>query len=356
MKPAPNDDYLDSELSMEIAAPYYDEDLHAWVLSRYADVLAAFRAPGLVPAGAKVKKVPASGDGDSGDDGPRLRMRAETLDALSPQQLRDWSAELSPIAHDHVCTLPIDRAVDLVTEFAQPLCLRLAVMVTGVDPDDAEELRRIAQPVSEAAAEPYDPVMSAQAAKANLLLRGYFRVGPEPLRDSGFVALSHTVPCLLANCWFALLQHPESWRRLHCAPDLMGQAVEEMLRYAGLTRTLFRRATEDVDINGLRIPAEDRLVLRILAANRDPERFPQPDQFDLACPQSGQLSLGAGPHACVGASLIRMAMIAITRPLLERFSSAHLAGAVEWKGGSSFRSPAALHVLLEEELRLSGEK
>jgi cytochrome P450 len=128
----------------------------------------------------------------------------------------------------------------------------------------------------------------------------------------------------------------------------MGQAVEEMLRYAGLTRTLFRRATEDVDINGLRIPAEDRLVLRILAANRDPERFPQPDQFELACPQSGQLSLGAGPHACVGASLIRMAMIAITRPLLERFSSAHLAGAVEWKGGSSFRSPAALHVLLEE--------
>ena len=347
MKPAPSDDYLESELSIEIAAPYYDEELHAWVLSRYADVLAAFRAPGLVPTGAKAKKVHASDD-DSGDDGPRLKMRAETLDALSPQQLREWSAELTSFAQDRVRTLPTDRAVDLVTEFAQPLCLRLAVMVTGVDPDDAEELRRIAQPVSDAAAEPYDPVISAQAAKANLLLRGYFRAGPEPLRDSGFVALSHTIPCLLANSWFALLEHPESWRHLHREPDLVGQGIEELLRYAGLTRALFRRATEDVDINGLRLRKGDRLVLRILAANRDPERFPQPHELDIACPHSGQVSLGAGPHACVGASLIRMAMIAITRPLLERFSSAQLAGAVEWKGGSSFRSPATLSVLLQE--------
>jgi cytochrome P450 len=348
MKPAPSDDHLESELSIEIAAPYYDEDLHAWVLSRYADVLAAFREPGLVPAGAKAKKVPAAAENDSRDDGPRLKMRAETLDALSPQQLREWSAELTSIAHDQVRTLPTDRAVDLVAELAQPLCLRLAVMVTGVDPDDAEELRRIAQPVSDAAAEPYDPLMSAQAAKANLLLRGYFRVGPEPLRDSGFVALSHTVPCLLANSWFALLEHPESWHRLHREPDLMTQAVEEMLRYAGLTRTLFRSATEDVDINGLRIRTGDHLVLRILAANHDPERFPEPQQFDVTCPHSGQLSLGTGAHACVGASLIRMAMIAITGPLVERFSVAHFTGAVEWKGGSSFRSPASLPVLLQE--------
>ncbi|MGI8772082.1 MAG: cytochrome P450 [Acidobacteriaceae bacterium] len=343
LKAGSSSDRVDSPLSTAIAAAYYDEGLRAWVLTRYADVLAAFRAPGLVPTDRESKIT-----SDIPDDDRRLKMRAETLEALSPRQLREWSKQLTPMVHDRVRSLPTSRPAELVAEFARPLCLRLAIMVTGVRPDEAEDLRRLAQPVSDAAAEPGDPVMCTRAAEVNVLLREHFRTGPELLRDSGFVALSHTIPCLLANSWFSLLQHPELWRRLHLQPDLVPQTVEELLRHAGLVRTLFRRATEDVNLNGLRIRRGDRLMLHIRAANRDPARFAQPNRIDLTCPQTGQLSLGAGPHSCVGASLIRMAMTTITRPLMERFASAHLAGIIEWKGGSGFRSPASLPVLLRE--------
>ena len=69
--------------------------------------------------------------------------------------------------------------------------------------------------------------------------------------------------------------------------------------------------------------------------------------MDVTRHRTGQLALGAGPHSCVGAHLIRMAAVTITRPLLERFASVNLAEPVEWQGGSGFRSPASLVVSLE---------
>jgi cytochrome P450 len=87
-------------------------------------------------------------------------------------------------------------------------------------------------------------------------------------------------------------------------------------------------------------------VLRVFAANRDPERFSDPGRFDVMRRGTGQLALGAGSHACVGARLIRMAAVTITRPLLERFAWASLVEPVEWKGGSGFRTPASLPVRL----------
>jgi cytochrome P450 len=337
------DDHLESPFPPEIKAAYFDDKLGAWVLSRYADVLAAFRSPSLIPTGAKG----GSNNGMS-DDTARLKMRAETKTALSPKHLREWQKNLAP----NVCvlteSLPACEPIDLVADFARPACLTLAVSVTGANPEDAARLEKLAKPVSAAAAEPFDPEISAQAKAANTQLKPCFHSGPESLRDSGFVALTHTLPSLLANAWFALLSHPQPWKRLHQHPDLIPQAIEELLRYAGLTRLLFRRASEDIDLNGAQIRKGDRVILRIVAANRDPERFPHPSHLDWVHQGKGHLALGAGLHSCVGANLIRMAAITITRPLLERFAGAEIAGTVEWHGGPVFRSPATLPVLLYE--------
>jgi hypothetical protein len=157
------------------------------------------------------------------------------------------------------------------------------------------------------------------------------------------------MPRLLANAWFALLQHPQQWSILHHEPGLMEQAIEELLRYAGLPRVLFRSATEDLTLNGRLIRKGERIILRIIAANRDPEHFSNPDRVDVTHGGIGQLTLGAGPHSCVGASLVRMAAVTISRPLLERFARVNLVGSVEWHGGSGFRSPASLVVSLERE-------
>jgi hypothetical protein len=228
-------------------------------------------------------------------------------------------------------------------------------MVTGVDPHDAERLEKIAEPISAFAAEPYDQVLRSRAKSAKVELRSCFHPGPEFLRDSGFVALAHTMPRLLANAWFAMLRHPQQWSTLHQEPGLTEQAIEELLRYAGLPRILFRRANKDIDLNGFQIRKGERIILRIIAANRDPERFSNPDQVDVTRGGTGQLALGAGPHSCLGASLIRMAAVTISRPLLERFARVNLAEPVEWQGGSGFRSPVSLVVSLERE-QVQGKK
>jgi hypothetical protein len=242
--------------------------------------------------------------------------------------------------------LPQERAVDLLQEYGRPLCLLLAAMVTAISIDEARRLTPDAREVSAAAAEPGDPDLKARAKAANITLRRHFSTGPEMLRDSGFVALSQTTPCLLGNAWFALIQHQDQWRLLHDEPALIDQAVEELLRYAGLTRVLFRVATEDFDLNGLHLRKGTRLILRIIAGNRDGAHFEDPNRLDIARRGSGHLSLGMGPHACAGANLIRMAMKQITLPLVTRFQTAKIAEPVEWQGGWVFRSPKSLWVRL----------
>lgn len=338
------DDHLDSPISPEVKAPYFDDRLEAWILSRHADVSAAFHYQGLIPTGAK-----GGANNIMTDKTARMKMRTETKTALSPKHLREWQRSLAPIVSALVQSLPVGMPADLVADFAHPACRTLAVAVTGADPDDAERLEKLALHVSVAAAEPFNSEIGARAKAANAQLRPHFHSGPEPLRDSGFVALTHTLPCLLANGWFALLRHPPSWNRLHKQPALMPRAVEELLRFPGLTRLLFRRATENIDLNGAQIRKGERVILRITAANRDMERFPHPNHLDWAHHGKGHLTLGGGLHSCVGANLIRMAIITITRPLLERFARAEIAGTVEWRGGPVFRAPATLPVLLHEE-------
>jgi cytochrome P450 len=330
---------LDSCCSPVVEAPYFDDDLRAWVLSRHADILTAFRASSLSlasPNHEEGREPPAESDVS--------KMRWETTEALSAAQLRAWREELSPEIDALVNTLPTAEPVDLMDAYARPLCLSLAAMVTGISRDTAEDLCEMARQVSASAAEPYDPAVRLSAKAANAELRRCFHSGPEPLRDAGFVGLSQTLPCLLGNAWFALVQSPQEWSLLHQQPELTEQAIEELLRYAGLARTLFRTATADLELNGFSIRKGERIILRIVAANHDPERFPDPHRLDVTRRDGGHFTLGAGPHSCVAAGLIRMVATRITYPLLQRFRSASLAFPVQWQGGSGFRSPSGLWV------------
>jgi cytochrome P450 len=339
--PSWNSDELDSPVSPHIESAYFDKDLDAWVLSRYEDVLAAFRSSGLTVDG----KQPRSDE----EDEAMNKMRAETREALSPTQLRAWSEAITPLIQARAERLPEDGPIDLLDSYIRPNCLELAVLVTGVEAQEAERLRTLAGPVSAAAAEPYDPVLRAEARVVTPELRVCFHSKIETLRDSGFVALSHTLPCMLANACYALLQHPQQWTLLHVESGLCELAIEELLRHAGLTRFARRQATKDLTVGGAPIRRGDRLILRIIAANHDPDRFTQPEELDVRRGGAGHLTLGAGAHACVGASLLRMASIAVLRPLVELFASASLAAPVIWHGGSGFRSPQHLPVLLRRD-------
>jgi cytochrome P450 len=338
--PSWSEDQLDSPSPPEAEAAYFDRLLNAWVLSKYADILAAFRPSSLAPFGPHQRTVEPS------DESGRAKMRAETMESLSPMQLRAWCEQMIHEVHGMADSLPIEQPVDLMDDYARPLCLSLAAMVTGISRDDGARLYEKARRVSAAAAEPYDLALRVAAKAANVELRRFFHSGPESLRDSGFVALSQTLPCLLGNAWFGLMQYPLQWSALHQQPALTEQAIEELLRYSGLARTITRMATADIDLNGSFIRKGEQIILRIIAANRDPDRFSDPHQVDVTRSDGGHFTLGAGPHSCVAAGLIRMAAATITRPLLQRFGPPTPARPVEWQGGSGFRFPRSLWVCL----------
>lgn len=334
-------DQLDSTSPPEVESAYFDSELNAWVLSKHADILAAFRASTLAPTSLREKST-----AKPSDDSLRSKIRAETIEALSPGQLRAWRETMTPEVEILAGTLPTAEPVDLMEAYARPLCLSLAATVTGISREEGARLNEKAQRVSAAASEPYDPALRAGAKAANAELRNCFHSGPKTLRDAGFVALSQTLPCLLGNAWYALLQHPQQWSMLHQEPGLTEQAIDELLRYAGLARTLTRTATADLNLNGSSIRRGEQIILRIIAGNRDPERFSRPHQVDVTRGDVGHFTLGAGPHSCVAAGLIRMAATVITRPLLQRFAPPTPARTVDWQGGSGFRFPGSLWVCL----------
>ena len=336
-----NPDQLDANDPPAIGAPYFDSDLHAWVLSRHADLVAAFQDFTLIPGRRDLVNFSRESEEET-----RFKMREEVRDALCPARMRAWREELSAKS-DALCSqLPVGEPVDLIDTYARPLCLHFAALVTGISQQEACGLEELAQIVSAATSDPDDPVLHEQAKDASRTLRTHFGTGPESLRDSGFVALSQSLLRILSAAWFALIQSPDQWIQLRSFPQSIDQAIEELLRYAGIIQTLWRTATEDTNLNSVAIRKGDQLLLRVFAGSHDPARFEDPGKLDCSRRDRHHFVFGAGGHACVAANLNRMAAAAITVPLVTRFPSAQFVRAVEWHGGSVMRSPASLWVVL----------
>jgi cytochrome P450 len=334
------DDWAGAHTHPQVQPAFFDSKADCWILSRYADVVAALYSPELSLVGPSRKKDEAIVDEDA-----RLRMRLETREALSSKMLRSVRRQMFEDARAQLATLHWDHPVDLIREYAEPICLALALHVTQPSCNDTDALKQLAKQVSASAADPFEPELKSRSKAASAAMCPYFASGPVPLRESGFVALSQTMVHLLGNVWFGLINHPEEWSRLHRQPALIARGVEELLRFAGLTRFVYRRAQADAVINGIYIRQGERLTLRIFAANRDPARFSNPHRVSVMRPGLGQVSLGAGRNICVGAPLIRTATLAATYALVERFPKVRLLSPVNWRGGDGFRSPSSLPVI-----------
>lgn len=332
--------YLDPLLPPPPAPPYYDDSSDAWVLSRYSDVVAAFREPRLALWSGKSKDPP-----ETKDAAAQLRTRTETLAAISASRLAEWEAQIEPLAFTMIDQLPSDRPVNIVEEFARPWSLATAVIVTGAARTDGKRLESLARRVSLATADPHDSSLRSGADAANAELERSLQSGAIPMSGAAFVALSQTLPCFLANAWLALLRHPTELVRLRAEPDLMPKAIEELFRYAGLARKVSRRAMIPVELGDITIEQGARVNLMLATANRDPDQFADPDRLDLSRRGAGQAAFGVGSHSCVGASLIRMAAAVVTRVFVQRFES-QANSSIEWGGGSGFRWAASLHVML----------
>jgi len=158
-----------------------------------------------------------------------------------------------------------------------------------------------------------------------------------------------TTSDLISGAIYQMLRRPALYEAIKRDRSLVSLLLEETLRYDGPIHTLFRVTTRDVEVGGLHIPARTPVCVVNGAADRDPRKFPNPDQFDLTRDLNDQIGFGEGIHFCVGAAPARVeARVAIER-ILERFPRMRLAeGWTPAYSGNAFgRGLANLPVLLD---------
>jgi cytochrome P450 len=160
------------------------------------------------------------------------------------------------------------------------------------------------------------------------------------------VAGHETTINLICNGLLAFIRHPDQWDRLRGDPErLAGPATEECLRYDPPVKSIERIAISDVELRGKTIKALDRVRWFIASANRDPERFPHPDSFDIGRTPNPHVGFGHGIHLCLGATVARVEGQEVFRALAERFERFTLeTDPLRWAPAAHLRSLKALEV------------
>ncbi|WP_406012664.1 cytochrome P450 [Streptomyces sp. NBC_00984] len=289
---------------------------------------------------------------------------ARRVEALRPrvQQIADELLD---------AMVPAGRA-DLVDALAFPLPMTVICELIGVPDLDRDAFRRLSNGV----VTPASPEQEFEAVRAmNEYLRELIEdkrcspgddlmsalvrtrdeegdgLSPDELVGMAFLLLvagHETTVNLIANGVRALLDHPRQLAALRDDPELIGGAVEEMLRYDGPVETAtFRYPREQVEIGRRVVPAGAPVLVSLAGADRDRGRYPEPDTFDIRRDAQGHLAFGHGVHFCVGAPLARMEGRIAIRTLLERcpsLASDAEGGELDWIPGMLIRGVRGLPV------------
>jgi hypothetical protein len=235
---------------------------------------------------------------------------------------------------------------DLLADYALPWCREFALLVMQAPPEQGDRLATLSAQVFAATGAPDDSPLRAPAAAATAELDRLLQDGAMPMGEPTFVAISQTTPRLLANIWVALLEHPEEADRLRNEPGLWPGAIEELLRFGGIVRRIWRQARSPVRLEGVDIAEGQRVLLMLASANRDPAQFVEPDRLDVARRVPVQMALGTGRNSCAGGALVRTAVEVATRALLARFPEMRSIGEPPYRAGTGYAFPAAVPVIL----------
>ena len=177
--------------------------------------------------------------------------------------------------------------------------------------------------------QPRDDLISALVAiKGSAATTGPMLTDAEMLQSITliFSAAIESMVDLLLNGTRALLLNPDQASLLRTGPGLTTSAVEEVLRYDPPVQAMARIPLAPVTVAGVEVPAGGRVLIMLGAAQRDPERFPEPDRFDIRREGPAALSFGGGAHFCLGAALARLQAALFLPALLTRFPALAFAG------------------------------
>ncbi|MFN3516183.1 MAG: cytochrome P450, partial [Novosphingobium sp.] len=135
-----------------------------------------------------------------------------------------------------------------------------------------------------------------------------------------------TTSASTAGAMLALARDPAQFARVKADRSLVPGIVEEAIRWTSPVQHFMRTATEDAQFGDVTVKAGDWLMINYVAANHDPEQFPDPRRFDAAREGNRHIAFGAGAHQCLGLHLARLEMRLLFEALLDRIDSVELAG------------------------------
>lgn len=345
---------------------HWSAEAHSWVITRHADVTAAFRDPRLSADRVKVLVHIALAGGDptpvreylriTSDmmlmkDGPEHhRLRVLGNRGFTPRALASWSPRVEKVIGELLGSVRPDGRFDLVADLTEPMPASVIAEMFSIPKGDHHLFRTWADDLARffggSVRDPADDALRANTAAVEFeryFLRLYdarkqkpgddlmslFQAAEEVGKLSAaevvaqcqliLVAGHVTTIDQLANGVYALLRHEGTWERLATTPELVKSAVEEMIRFDPSVTLLMRVATEDIPMHGKEIRAGQLVLLSLAAANRDPAVFADPGRFDIARTPNKHVGFGVGHHQCLGMNLARMELEASLRALLKRF-------------------------------------
>lgn len=296
------------------------------------------------------------------DDPHHRKVRAIGADWFRPKAMRDLKVRVDELAKRYVDKMrDIGPECDFVTAIAVDFPLYVIMSLLGLPEEDFARMHMLTQEMFGGDDDEYKreggsledqlavlmdffayfstltasrratPTADLASAIANGTIDG------EPLSDvdtaSYYVIVASaghdTTKDAISGGLHALIENPDQLARLKAQPDLMGTAVEEMIRWSTPVKEFMRTATADTTVRGVPIAKGESVYLAYVSGNRDEEIFANPHRFDVGRDPNKHLAFGYGVHFCLGAALARMEMNSLFTELLGRLDSIELAGTPE---------------------------
>jgi cytochrome P450 len=308
------------------------------------------------------------------DEPEHRRYRSLVAKAFSQRTLAKRQDDLvAKIAGELIDGFAQRGRAELVREFTFPFPTQVIAGLLGIPRADYPQFQRWSISLlsftynrdrgiaaSKALEEYYAPILAARREEPQgdlISTLAHAEIDGEHLSDDEIYAFLRlllpagveTTYRATGNLLFGLLSNPEQLDAVRADRSLIPQAIEEAVRWEPPLLTITRVATRDTELAGVPIPAGSAVMPMLGAANRDENRYPDPDRFDVFRKPTPHISWGIGVHVCLGAHLARLEMETALNLLLDRLQGLRLdpEGDDPHIRGQVFRSPTSLPVLFE---------
>jgi len=368
---------------------HWDPFLHAWVVTRYADVVHVLHqySANRTPTPEQLSALNLSALNPIAEvmvrqmlflDPPdHTRLRTLASAAFTPRRVEQLRSHIQDVMDTLLDAVVSKGSMDVIADFAGPAPAIVTAELLGVPAADHAQLKEWSQDFAEMLGNfQHNPDRFSRVLRSVENLCGYFRSAMREQASHSreglvqammsaeiegtrfteeeiianlvvtMVGGLETTTNLIGNGVLTLLRHPSEFDRLRADLSLIPSAVEELLRYESPSQHTARLAPADVELGGKSIRKRQAVIAVMAAGNRDPERFPEPDVLDIARKSNQHLAFGWAAHFCFGAALARLegqiAFNAILRRLPELRLNAR--GPLVWRHNLGLRGLTSLPV------------